>query len=75
MWLQVHKSVEGSKLHKRETEQPLLFLETHVSQNMVALEQLSEVKAQIDQQRETLDAIHDVGHTLLTSPSYIRPSV
>lgn len=59
--------MEASKLHTRETEQPLLFLETHVLQNEVALAHLSQVKAQIDQQRESLDAIHDVGHAFLAA--------
>lgn len=66
---EVHNSVESSKLHKRETEQPLLFLETHVLQNKITLE-LSEVKAQIDQQRETLDAIHHADPTISAAVHY-----
>lgn len=67
---EVHKSVEGSKLHRRETEQPLLFLETHVLQNKVASGQLSEVKAEIDQQRERLDTTHDVDPAVSAAVHY-----
>lgn len=56
---EVHTSVKDAKLHLRDSEQPMLFLETHVTQNKVALGQLSEAKDEVTQQHDTLDAIQD----------------
>lgn len=63
--MQVLKSVKESKLHTHETDQPILFLEAHITQNQLALGQLAEAKPAIADQRAQLDSLNDVRTLLL----------
>jgi len=67
---EVLKSVKESKLHTHETDQPILFLEAHITQNQLALGQLAEAKPAIADQRAQLDSLNDVDPAVSAAVHY-----